>query len=73
METACEIQLYTGDMVRRVHPWDGSAKAGKPCGPLLIVQKIYPLEPFAIVELSDGRTEFECNLEKYEVSLEAAA
>lgn len=67
------LQLYVGDMVRRIHPWDGSVKAGTPVGPLLTVKKIYPHEPFAICELSDGRSDFECNLEKYEISLSEEA
>ena len=67
------IQLYVGDMVRRMRPWDGSATEGQPAGPLLTIKKIYPHEPYAICELSDGRSEFECNLEKYEISLSEEA
>jgi hypothetical protein len=67
------IELYIGDLVRRTHPWDGSVNAGSPVGPLLMVRKIYPNEPFAICELSDGKTEFECNLEKYSISLDEQA
>lgn len=67
------IQLYVGDLVRRTHPWDGSEQAGMPVGPLLTVRKIYPNEPYAICELSDGKTEFECNLEKFSISLDEQA
>ncbi|HYG74910.1 MAG TPA: hypothetical protein VEK08_07900 [Planctomycetota bacterium] len=61
------LNLYVGDAVRRIHPWDGSAKAGTPVGPLLWIKKIYPHEPYAMLELSDGKMEFECNIEKFEI------
>jgi len=67
--SAVLLNLYVGDAVRRIHPWDGSTKAGTAIGPLLTIKKIYPHEPFAMVELSDGKSEFECNLEKYEIFL----
>jgi hypothetical protein len=67
------IQLYVGDLVRRTHPWDGSEHAGMAVGPLLMVKKIYPHDPFAICELSDGKTEFECNLEKFAISMDEQA
>jgi hypothetical protein len=69
MEQVSTIRLRHGDFVRRVHPWDGSREAGTPVGPLLSVRKVHPLEPVAVCELSDGRSEFECNLERFEIDL----
>ena len=70
VEDCCLIQLHRGDIVQRTHPWDGSANAGMPYGPSLIVKDIYPHEPYALCVLSDGKSEFEFNLQKFEVTLD---
>jgi hypothetical protein len=57
------LQLFVGDAVRRVQK-NGSAE-----GPLLTIRRIYPRDPHAVCELSDGRHEPECNLEKYQIDL----
>jgi hypothetical protein len=54
-------QFKVGDRVRRRHAWDGSSRAGMPIGLLLTIAKVYPGEPFAIIQFVDGRTEFEFN------------
>lgn len=58
-----------GQMVRKLHPYDGTPWGGKPIGPHLKVIRICPHRPVdgpgagLIVELSDGTWEFEWNLE----------
>jgi hypothetical protein len=63
-EDADMIGIQVGDIVRRRHPWDGTMRAGVPAGPALKVLKVYPCDTFSICQLSDGRNEFEFNLNK---------
>ena len=57
-------KFNVGDAVRRRQPWDGSEESGAPSGPVLSVTKVYPCDTFTICELSDGRSEFDFNLNK---------
>lgn len=56
--------------VRKIHPYDGTPRAGKPIGKLLTVIKSYPHSPIdgpgnaTVCELSDGSWEFLHNLHK---------
>ena len=57
--------------VQRRHPYDGTAKAGEPYGPTLIVVKITDhvaangtMEKACVYHLADGTTEFQWNLSR---------
>ena len=56
--------------VRKIHPYDGTPRAGKPIGEALTVVKSYPHKPVdgpgnaTVCELSDGTWEFLHNLEQ---------
>jgi hypothetical protein len=63
-EDTVMVGIQTGDIVQRRHPWDGTARAGQPAGPELIVLKVYSCDTFSICCLSDGKSEFEFNLNK---------
>jgi hypothetical protein len=61
-------------LVQRIHPQDGSEKAGKPVGPWLAVVRIEdhvtadgPRRPDAILHLEDGTWAFRWNLYVVEV------
>ena len=57
-----------GDKVLRIHPYDGSCRAGRPAGPALTVIESKMHKPVDgpgagyIVALSDGGWEFEWNV-----------
>lgn len=69
METLAPIMLHIGDVVRRRAPWDGSPQQGRAYGPLLTVKRIYPRDPEAMIELSDGEFEAESDVERFELDL----
>ena len=58
------LSIERGDVVQRRMPWDGSKQAGLPYGPVLAVVQTFPVESYSVVQLSDGRHEFDFNLQK---------
>ena len=67
------LSMQPGDVVRRRKPWDGSKEAGIPYGPVLTVLKTYPLESYSVCKLSDGRHEFDFNLQRRPTTFECSS
>lgn len=63
--------MKAGDLVRKIHVYDGTKNGGKPVGEILTVMKVEdhkpidgPVEKDAIIRLSDGTFEHPWNLHK---------
>lgn len=62
------MTIKKGSLIQRTRPYDGTSRAGRAFGPVLLVTYLGPPEGFqAIVWLHDGTWEFIWNL--YEVEL----